>query len=65
MHCYYMLFVLKKSIGKVLIAVSLLGFLGVGALLLLGHPGFAIKITNYLFFLLAAGVVLIFISNEK
>jgi len=51
--------------GKFLVAISLLGLLGVGALLLLGHPGFAIKITNYLFFLLAAGVALIYISNEK
>ena len=51
--------------GKTIVIVSLAGFLGAGALLLFGHPGFAIKITNYLFFLLTAGVVLIFISNEK
>lgn len=48
---------IMPNIGKVLIAVSLLGFLGVGALFLFGHPGFAIKITNHLFFLLAAGVI--------
>lgn len=43
--------------GKTIVIVSLAGFLGVGALFLFGHPGFAIKITNHLFFLLAAGVI--------
>lgn len=44
------------NIGKILIALGLAGFLGVGILLLLGHPGFAIKITNYIFFVLLVGV---------
>jgi len=42
---------------KSLLTISLLGFLGVGVLLLTNHPGFAIKVTNYLFFILFAGIV--------
>lgn len=42
---------------KSLLAISLLGFLVVGGLLLTNHPGFAIKITNYLFFLLLVGII--------
>lgn len=41
---------------KSLLKISLLGFLGVGGLLLTNHPGFAIKVTNYLFFLLLVGI---------
>ncbi|MFC1625516.1 hypothetical protein ACFL1Q_00540 [Patescibacteria group bacterium] len=44
------------NIGKVLISVSLLGLVVVGVLLLTNHPGFAIKITNYIFLLLLIGV---------
>lgn len=42
---------------KPLLAISLLGFLGVGGLLLTNHLGFAIKVTNYLFFLLLVGII--------
>lgn len=53
------------NIGKGLIAVSLLGFLGVGVLLLLGHPGFAIKITNYIYYTLFIGVVFELFDHAK
>lgn len=42
---------------RLLLTTSLLGFLGVGGLLLTNHPGFAIKITNYLFFILFVGII--------
>lgn len=42
---------------KPFLIVTLLGFVGVGILLLTNHPGFAIKVTNYLFFVLFAVIV--------
>lgn len=45
------------GIGKILIAVSLFSFLAVGGLLFSGHGGFAIKITNYIFWVLLAGIL--------
>jgi hypothetical protein len=52
-------------IFKLLITISLSGFLGVGVLLLINHPGFAIKITNYLFFVLCLGIVLTYYNNDQ
>lgn len=50
---------------KLLITISLVGFLGVGVLLLTNHPGFAIKISNYLFFILSLGIVVLYINNDQ
>jgi hypothetical protein len=44
------------KIGKIILAVGLTGFLGIGMLLFTNHWGLAIKITNYLYFLLLVGV---------
>lgn len=45
---------------KLFLIVALLGFVGIGILLFTNHPGFAIKICNYLFF-----VILITLFYEK
>jgi len=46
------------KISKInILSISLIGFLFVGLLLLTGHPGIAIKITNYLFFVLLAIII--------
>ncbi|MEK7169188.1 MAG: hypothetical protein AAB778_04200 [Patescibacteria group bacterium] len=45
---------------RLLLTIFLLGFLGVGGLLLTNHPGFAIKVTNYLF-----SIILIDVIYEK
>lgn len=50
---------------KLLLTISLIGFLGIGGLLLTNHPGFAIKISNYLFFVLCLGIVLSYIYNDQ
>lgn len=42
---------------KLLFVFFLFGFIAVGILLLTNHPGFAIKITNYLFFILFVGII--------
>ncbi|EKD94492.1 MAG: hypothetical protein ACD_26C00034G0027 [uncultured bacterium] len=42
---------------KLLVTMSLFGFLCVGGLLLTNHPGFAIRIINYLFFIILIGVI--------
>lgn len=47
-----------KKIGKYILATSLASFLVVGILLLTGHGGLAIKISNYLFFILCLGILL-------
>ena len=44
-------------LDKLCLSIALAGFLGVSGLLAAGHPGLAIKITNYLFFLLLTGVI--------
>lgn len=41
-----------------IIFASLAGFLLVATLLFTGHPGFALKIANYLYFLLLLGILL-------
>lgn len=43
--------------GRILISISLAGFLVAGGLLLTSHWGFAIKIINYLFFVILFGVL--------
>lgn len=48
---------MRFRIGRGLVAAALLGFLVVGGLLAAGHAGFAIKITNYIFFLLLGGII--------
>lgn len=45
-------------ISKLLIKISILGFLTIGILLLTSHPGYAIKITNFIFILLLGGMLL-------
>lgn len=42
---------------KLLFVFFLFGFVAVGILLLTNHPGFAIKLCNYLFFILLAGLL--------
>lgn len=42
---------------KPFLTIALLGFVGVGILLVTNHPGFAIKVTNYLFLFLLAGII--------
>lgn len=43
-----------NNISKILIGLSFFGFLIIGFLLLTNHPGVAMKIINYIFFLLLA-----------
>ncbi len=45
--------------------VFVLGFLGIGVLLLSGHWGIAIKITNYIFYVLIFITTWKFVHNEK
>lgn len=49
---------------KVSLILSLILFLFVGFLLLANHPGIAINITNYVYFLLAAGVVVEILTSD-
>lgn len=52
-------------LSKLLLTISILGFFGVGLLLFTNHPGFAIKTSNYLFFILIAGVIASEVKYEK
>lgn len=46
------------KISKInILIIPFIGFLLVGLMLLTGHPGFAIKICNYLFFIILVGVI--------
>ncbi len=45
--------------------IALFGFVAIGALLLANHWGMAIKITNYLFFILLFSVVYEIIFFKK
>lgn len=47
------------------IMASFAGFLAIGFLLATGHPGFAIKFTNYLYFLLLVSVFASLATNGK
>ncbi len=50
---------------KLGIAASLVGFLAVGLLLATNHWGFAIKVTNYIFYLLLLSVFWGLTTYEK
>lgn len=41
-----------------LVAASLFVFLLIGLLLLIGHPGFAIKVANYFYFILVLAILI-------
>ena len=56
---------MKFDWGRWLIAGALFGLIGVGILLLTNHWGIAIKITNYMFFVLLLGVVYEIIFFKK
>lgn len=47
-----------------IVLASLAGFLVVSGLLFTNHPGFAIKLTNYLYSLILLGVALGVFHNE-
>lgn len=53
------------KIGKIILTVGLVGFLGIGILLFTNHWGFAIKITAYLYFILSVGVIYEIIFFKK
>lgn len=50
---------------KVGIAASLMSLIFIGFLLAIGHPGIAIKVTNYLYFLLLASTFIMLTSLKK
>lgn len=56
---------MKSNLDRVILTISLLGFIVVGFLLFTEHGGFAIKISNYLFFVLCLGIVLSYIYNDQ
>lgn len=53
-----------KIIAMGILGLCFLGSVGMGSVLFLGHAGLAIKISNYLFFVLCFGVVFKYFSNE-
>lgn len=57
--------IVKKNFGKFLIFFGLMGFVAVGVLLFTNHPGFAIKITNYIYYTLFIGVVFELFDHAK
>ncbi len=56
---------MKGNLARVILAVPLLGFIVIGFLLFTRHGGFAIKISNYLFFILCLGIILSYINNDQ
>ena len=56
---------MKLSFGRVFILLALLGFIGIGFLLLTNHSGAALKVANYVYFLILIGVVGEFIRHGK
>jgi len=52
-----------KILGNILLLVTAVGFLLLGFLLLTGHGGASIKISNYIFLILSLGVILSFKSK--
>lgn len=53
-----------KKTGKLILAISLFIFLMIGFLLLTGHGGFAVKLSNYVFFVLCLGMLLTYFNND-
>ena len=58
-------FNMKKKLAKITLIMSLFGFVIVSFLLFTNHGGYAIKISNYLFFILSLGIVLSYINNDQ
>lgn len=48
---------LRDNLGKLLILIGIGGFGAIGFLLFTHHAGFAIKITNYIYYIVFIGVV--------
>ncbi len=48
---------MMKIIAMGILGLCFLGLVGIGAILFLGHAGLAIKVSNYLFFVLCFGTV--------
>lgn len=53
-----------KIMGKYILAFALLGYLAAGVLLFTSHSGAAIRISNYMFFVLVLGIVANYLENE-
>ncbi|KKQ91800.1 MAG: hypothetical protein UT17_C0004G0148 [Candidatus Woesebacteria bacterium GW2011_GWB1_39_10] len=53
-----------KIMGKYILAFVLLDYLVTGFLLFTNHSGVAIKISNYMFFVLVIGVIINYSKNE-
>ena len=51
---------MKPRVGKISILLGLVGFMVIGFLLFVGHPGVAIQFSNYLFYWL----VIVFIYEK-
>ena len=58
-------FNMKKNLAKIVLIMSLFGFVIISFLLFTNHGGYAIKISNYLFLILCLGIILTYINNDQ